>query len=346
MEKKILTVGIPTFNRPNELEIILKKLMIQSNQDFYVLISDDSTNNSVEILCKEYLKKMNNLIYHKNEKNLGFSSNVLQLYELNKTEYIWFLCDDDEISDNAIDDIINSLKKYNPSVAVFNYSWVDSYGALGVAGVKEDKVYYQESDCEDYSAIMRLTFLSILVFKKLEILDEIKKTNYKNNVFVQITIGFKVLEKEFVFCEIGKNILFRNVGFKYGEIIKFQLIDPLRSIFQINHIFENNKFREWFIKYIPSYFLLRLSQKLGMFIFKGTPSKETLKDLFKYYGLYGVLILILHYAYYLIPGFVVKLLFFTKLIQIHGFKEAKVKYKQLINRANIDKRDTLFTTYR
>jgi len=285
MNFPLLTVAIPTYNRPETLQKTLDTLKAENPELFFVLVSDDSSTDSVEELVRSYQKEMPNLIYSRNPENLGFSGNVSQLYELTTTRYVWFLCDDDTVYQGAIPKIIQSLEKHEPVVAIFNCTWKDSYGRHSVTGVPEDRIHTDPDDSKIYNVLMRLTFLSIIVVeKKLPIEPITQHPSYKDNVFVQLTLGLYLLSDKFKLCEFASIIIHRNVGFKYGEFLKFSLLDPLKAVHLISHKFDNRKFTRWMIKHLPINFQLFLSQKMGLFIFNGSPTRSTLNLLRHYYG--------------------------------------------------------------
>ena len=349
MNKDIsLTVCIPTYNRPETLEKILQQFSTQTNSNFQLLISDDKSpdNGATERLVKSYMTRMPNLKYHKNEENLGYSGNVCKLYELANTRYIWFLCDDDTVLNDSIEKILNALYKYQPVVAVFNHKQLDPYGLEVLGGSEEDRVYENLSDLKDYQPLQRLTFLSTIVLEKRLPADAIKQQNYRDNIFFQITLGLLLLSSKFLYCEIGSVILIRNVGFKYGEFFKFYLVDHLKSVTIVNHIFDNSKFVKWSIRHLPIAFKLYMSQKLGMFLYKGWPTKETLKYITRFYGIYSLLIFLFPVAYILTPTPVIKLVYFAQLVHRHGYVSAKEIYRNSVGRVYKDSRKTGFTSYR
>jgi glycosyltransferase involved in cell wall biosynthesis len=315
---------------------------------YFVLVSDDSSTDGVAELVRSYQKEMPNLIYSRNPENLGFSGNVSRLYELTTTRYAWFLCDDDTVYPGAIPKIIQSLERHEPVVAIFNCTWNDSYGRHLVTGDTEDRIYTDPNDAEIYNVLMRLTFLSIIVVeKKLSIDPIIQDPSYKDNVFVQLTLGLYLLSDRFKLCEFSPTIIHRNVGFKYGEFLKFSLLDPLKAVHMISHKFDNRKFTRCMIKLLPIKFQLFLSQKLGLFIFKGSPTRSSLNLLKQYYGpYYKAVILFFRAVCFLTPAPLVKFTYLLKLFWFHGLRNGISIYKQLVDRAKTDGRDTGFTTYR
>ena len=348
MKKKLLTVAIPAHNRPETIKLTLETLKGENLDLFMVIVADDSSTNDVEEVVKNYQKFMPNLHYKKNQKNLGYSANVAQLYELADTRYIWFLCDDDTVNPGAVADILFAIEKYKPVVAIFNCTWEDSFGRRLKAGVTSDAVYKDLDVFDNYDVLMRMTFLSILVVQKSVSMKFITNNPaYKDNVFVQLTLGLSLLSKRFKLCEISSTILHRNVGFKYGEFIKFILVDPLKAVHLVPDKFDNQKFISWSKRHLPLAFKLYLSQKIGLFSYEGKPSKETILTAKLYYGHHMKINLLLRSLSIVTPTFLIKGLYLLKLIQIHGsLKKGLFIYKKMINRAKTDSRKTNFTSYR
>lgn len=348
MNKPLLTVAIPTYNRPETLQRTLNALKAEAANTFTILVSDDSSTDGVETLVRSYQHSMPNLRYSKNPVNLGFSRNVARLYELADTRYVWFLCDDDSVNPGAVASIIEALERHEPTVAIFNCTWDDSFGRKVLAGVSEDRIYSDLESFDRYDVLMRLTFLSIIVVEKTLPIDPISNDPAcKDNVFVQLTLGLYLLSNKFKICEVASTILHRNVGFKYGEFFKFILLDPLKAVYLMPHKFDNRKFIRWMISQLPDAMLLFLSQKIGLFSYTGKPTKATLKNVMHFYGLYGMPILILRAACFFIPSPLVRLAYLIRLSQIHGgFEKGLAIYKLLADRAKIDQRKTGFTSYR
>ncbi|MEK7570690.1 MAG: glycosyltransferase family 2 protein [Patescibacteria group bacterium] len=342
----VLSVAIPTYERPGPLEKILEQLIAQKEQRFAVVISDDSASTAIEEVVKKYAKKLPHLLYHKNKKNLGFSGNVCKLYELAQTRYVWFLCDDDTVLPDAIKNILSAIERYKPVVAVFNTRWVDSFGRDSVAGVKKDIVYTDRQKLTDYQPLMRTTFLSIVVVEKRLSLDAIKEKAYTDNIFFQVTLSLLLLSDKFTYCEIASPIVRRNVGYKYGEFFKFYLVDELKAVTIVDHAFDNRKFMQWSVKHLPSAFELYLSQKIGLFKYHGRPTKTTIKLLLHFYGVYSLLFPLFVLAYYLTPSVLIALVYRMVLWRYHGITTGNRVYRENVNRAFTDNRKTGFTSYR
>ena len=341
-------MAIPAFNRPETLIKILDVLIHEPTDRFEILIADDSTTEQVKSLILDYQKLIKNLHYEKNEENLGFNLNVAKLYEKCKTRYVWFLCDDDQVKQGAIVEIIESLEKYQPVVAIYNCTWKDSYGRLKIAGPTKDMIYTDIKSFADYSALMRITFLSIVIVEKgFPIKEILLNPKCTDNVFIQLTLALQLLSNNFKLCLISKSIVYRDVGYNYGEFYKFILVDPLRAIYLLPHKFDNIKFNKWMMSQLPDALRLFLSQKADLFLYNGIPKYETLKDVIKYYRLLSIPIFLFRISAFFVPPVVIKFIYLVQLIKIYnGLVNGYLIYKKLVGRAKRDSRITGFIDYK
>lgn len=342
----ILTVAIPTYNRSRTLEKILHQLHKEKNQSFQIIVSDNDSSDNTEDMIKKIQKSMRNLRYNKNTENIGFSGNIIKLYELAKTRYVWFLSDDEIIFPGSIDKILKAIIKYQPVVALFNHQWEDPYGRKQIDGVSKDIIHEDINGLENYKSLMRTGFISIIVVEKRLSLDILKKTDYKNNLFVQLTLSLLLLSDKFKFCEIATPIVFRDPTYNLGEFFKFVFTDPLRAVFIVDHKFDNKKFINWAKNGMFKSFQLYLCQKIGLFKFYGRPTTETIRRIKKYYDFSGILIFLFPVFHFLIPAFLVKFIYRIQLVKLHGSKKGARIYKKNLNRIYKIKRTSGFTTHR
>ena len=118
----LLSICIPTYNRPESLLNCLNSLAKQKNKDFEVCISDNCSKKNIKNLIKPFRKKLN-IKYKKNRKNLGFALNVLKVSLMAKGEFIWFLGDDDLTVNNSVKYLTNLIKKKRN----IDFFWINSY---------------------------------------------------------------------------------------------------------------------------------------------------------------------------------------------------------------------------
>jgi glycosyltransferase involved in cell wall biosynthesis len=116
----ILSICIPTYNRPDDLKNCLNSIASQNlKKNLEVCISDNCSKYRINKIIKKFKNKIN-IKYKKNKKNLGFAMNVLKVSLMARGKFIWFLGDDDLIAPNSIKYLINLLKKKeNKSIDFF-----------------------------------------------------------------------------------------------------------------------------------------------------------------------------------------------------------------------------------
>ena len=92
----LVTVIIPTFNRPKYFEMALCSVLAQTYKNIEVVVRDNSTNDDTEKLIQEYLKADSRIKYfrHKNF-NADDNWNWARHYNNPKAEYVNWLMDDD-----------------------------------------------------------------------------------------------------------------------------------------------------------------------------------------------------------------------------------------------------------
>lgn len=118
----LISICIPTYNRPKNLINCLNSLALQTNKNFEVCLSDNCSKENIGKLIKPFQKKLK-IRFNKNKKNLGFALNLLKVSSIAKGDFIWFLGDDDLLVPKAIEKLTNNIKK-NQDCEFF---WINSF---------------------------------------------------------------------------------------------------------------------------------------------------------------------------------------------------------------------------
>jgi glycosyltransferase involved in cell wall biosynthesis len=123
MKKPLVTVAIPTYQRPQLLKRALDSLLEQDYENFEVLISDNGTEgDTVENVVSEYKNRFLNLTFYKQKENIGAFKNFFFLLDRAKGDYFMWLADDDEISLGYISNLSEMLTK-NPDASAVSANW-------------------------------------------------------------------------------------------------------------------------------------------------------------------------------------------------------------------------------
>ena len=114
----LVSVIIPTFNRPKYFQEALESALNQTYRNFEIVVSDDSTNNKTEKLIQPYLEKYPCIKYFRNK---GFTAddnyNFLRKYNNPDAEYVNWLMDDDLFYPTKIEKMVEVYRN-NPNVSL------------------------------------------------------------------------------------------------------------------------------------------------------------------------------------------------------------------------------------
>lgn len=131
MEKVLLTVYIPTFNRAHRLVASLTDLFREIKNKgleskVFVLVGDNGSLDETPRVCARVQEEASQcgiqFGYFRNTENLGFSGNIAAGLKRATSEWIMFLSDDDKLCSGAIEQVCADLIEKRPSVALYNFS--------------------------------------------------------------------------------------------------------------------------------------------------------------------------------------------------------------------------------
>ncbi len=118
----LVTVGIPTYKRPELLKNALNSLKMQSYKNIKIIIGVNGNNDEIEkykIIKSNFINELNIEFYFHN-KNIGAINNILYLLKICNTKYFMWLSDDDTISPKFIESSLNCLEKNSDAVTVMS----------------------------------------------------------------------------------------------------------------------------------------------------------------------------------------------------------------------------------
>lgn len=95
--KPLVSVGIPTYNRPEGLRRTLECITGQTYKNLEIIISDNcSPGPETETVVREFMDRDNRIHYYRQEKNRGPDFNFKFVLEKATGEYFMWAADDDE----------------------------------------------------------------------------------------------------------------------------------------------------------------------------------------------------------------------------------------------------------
>lgn len=185
-ERKVnLSIAIPTYNRPKQLENCLRSILSQVFDGVEIVVSDNSSSLDscfvVQRLEKEYKYPIK---YSRNLENIGLDRNFHRVVALSSGEYVQWLSDDDELLPGSIDYVYELvlIKLKQPT-----FIFLNSIGYREVAGsrvwsqpIVNANEHIDSSTPEKAINLMGgyVTFISAFCFPRREWLDLVDSKNY------------------------------------------------------------------------------------------------------------------------------------------------------------------------
>lgn len=138
-----LAIGIPTYNRKEGLLRLLKSIERQEYAKLdEIVIGDNHSNYDVEKVLQENLEP---LLFEKcriikNNVNIGGPANIKNQFLFCNSKWFWLIGDDDEITNDSIDIILNDIKS-DPECAYFKYSTLTKHSVILEDDIKIDNLH-------------------------------------------------------------------------------------------------------------------------------------------------------------------------------------------------------------
>ena len=180
-----LSICIPSYNRPYELERLIRSIDCTDSSEIEIVVTEDKAPKREEI--RAVINKLKESIpytlnYYENESNYGYDKNLRSCAKKASGKWVIYMGDDDVFVEGSLDKFISFLKdqddlgyvlrRYRAEYAdgrteeyrydqkdVFFEPSVDSYvelfrRSLFISGFTFKKEYFNDYDCSDYDGTL------------------------------------------------------------------------------------------------------------------------------------------------------------------------------------------------
>jgi glycosyltransferase involved in cell wall biosynthesis len=121
MQDVLVSIGLPTFNRPNTLERTLRSIINQTYTNLEIIVSDNcSTDPGVEVVMSKYIYDKR-IRYIRQISNIGAILNFNFVLEHSKGEYFMRLGNDDWLEPNYVESCLSYLLENPEYVCVYGH---------------------------------------------------------------------------------------------------------------------------------------------------------------------------------------------------------------------------------
>lgn len=237
VEKKLVSIGLATYNGQSYLREALDSLLAQTYENFELVISDNASIDKTSQICEEYVLKDHRIKYIRQKSNIGSARNFDFLKENAKGEYFMWAADDDKWAPTFVEKCLAALDVDKKAIAAMtNLEYFDDLGRIK----KEDPKLFFPFKRDLYERLKEFIFLKILngkgnltygIWRREKIAD----CKFIDQSFLEYVFIFRCLVK-------GYFVLVNEVLF-YKRTKTF-VLDPAPGTFlRIKRIFSNIKIR-------------------------------------------------------------------------------------------------------
>lgn len=171
MNKPLLSICIPTYNRAHYLKECLDSIVAQFGDkevrdSVEVVVSDNASPDNTRGLVEKYLEKFDNIRYFRNNENIGVDRNVLNVVERASGEYCWYMGDDDVVGSESLMFVIDYLKKHEVAVFTFRSAPLKEINNFAGTKIPDDVAIFLNSPDEFFLKDYCLGIFSVLGFKR------------------------------------------------------------------------------------------------------------------------------------------------------------------------------------
>ena len=121
-----IDILLATYNGEMYLVEQLDSILKQTYKNFYLIVSDDNSEDSTVNILEEYAKKDDRITVFKQEKNLGVISNFEFLLSKVKSKYFMFSDQDDIWNEDKIEKSLKRMEETNSDIIFTDLMVVDN----------------------------------------------------------------------------------------------------------------------------------------------------------------------------------------------------------------------------
>src|SRR5258708_2519963 len=131
LDRHLLTIAIPTFNRPEQLRRLVSQCLRQLDERVTLLILDNASERDPrEELADLFAEAGASVRVIRHAVNVGSSANVLRCFEYATTPWVWVIGDDDQLEDRAVTMVLDAIATF-PDALNLNFATT----LLGYVGI-------------------------------------------------------------------------------------------------------------------------------------------------------------------------------------------------------------------
>lgn len=124
----LVTVGIPTFRRPDLLRHALQRISDQTYGDLEILVSDNASGDATRDVVESIARNDSRIRYICQPENIGPTRNFRFVLDQAKGELFAWVADDDDCAPTFIERLATTMREHREFALVMSDLWLDDRG--------------------------------------------------------------------------------------------------------------------------------------------------------------------------------------------------------------------------
>ena len=147
-QQSLVSVIIPTYNRPNYLTQAIASAVGQSYKNIEIIVSDDCSPENPRKIIESFQDPR--IRFRRNRKNLGISLNVIGAFQEARGKYVASLNDDDLWNEDFLEKLVPKLDANPNLVIAFSDHYVmDSDGRIDHVATGENTQHWKRDQLQE-----------------------------------------------------------------------------------------------------------------------------------------------------------------------------------------------------
>lgn len=128
---KLVSIGLPTYNRSQELTKVIEGFLFQTYRNLEIIISDNCSSDDTQKICEEYSRQDGRIRYFRQKENIGHARNFNFVLDNARGEYYMMASDDDWWAPTFVEKLVEALdKNLGYDIAMSSFARVRPDGSL------------------------------------------------------------------------------------------------------------------------------------------------------------------------------------------------------------------------
>lgn len=201
MSRPLLSVIVPTYNRPQHLATLLDSVLAQDFDDWEMIVGEDCSpaRDEVTRIVGEYTKQSQGRIrLHLHAENLGYDRGIRGLIEQAKGRFLFVMGDDDYVAPGAFRAAADVIARYpNVGLILRAFAWfVDTpENIVQISRYYAEETFFPAGQQAIVAAFRRLVVMAGLVIDR-DLAHACATDEWDGSLFYQHWIGGNVLAQK------------------------------------------------------------------------------------------------------------------------------------------------------